>query len=83
MVKSKPKKIKLWWPSKEDIKYHINESEKIKALPWSSKFGERNFFWDVSIIFKYLEDNKEEIVKHRKPNDGRIILYDKDGPFIL
>lgn len=81
--KTKSKRKNMWWPSDEDIKYHIRESEKIRALPWSSKFGERNFFWDVSIIIKYLEDNKEEITKHRKPNDGRMILYDEGGPFIL
>lgn len=79
----KSKKAKLWWPSEEDIKYHINESVKIKALPWSSKFGKRNLLWDISIIIKYQQDNKEEIDKHRKPNDGRIILYDSEGPFIL
>jgi hypothetical protein len=79
----KPKSKKLWWPSEEHIKYHINESKKIKALHWSIKLGERNFLWDVSIIIKYLEDNKKEITKYKKPNDGRIILYDKDGPFIL
>lgn len=81
--KTKSNSEKLWWPSEEDIKYHIKESEKIRALPWSSKFGRRNLLWDVSIIIKYLEDNKEEIAKHRKPNDGRMILYDEDGPFIL
>ncbi len=81
VIKSTRKK--LWWPSDEDIKYHINESEKIRALHWSSKFGERNFFWDVSIIIKYLADNTEEIAKYKKPLDGRIILYSEDGPFIL